>query len=291
MKTTTHPPLPSPANPARYDGHGGEFSAPEGWSAEQVRAYYDLAAARIAELEAEIAAVGAGGVQALSAGPAGWKLVPVEPTQEMLNSPSNAWPADAKVTWAAMLAASPTPPAEQPGTPPDGEALSAGPAASIQNSGWFTKKPVTVAAAQWFKNGDHPLDHEPIEIKNPTAIDLEKYYDYKQSEGKVVRYYRHPGVPGESPCEQCGKPHHAHGWVDTLEQGHRVCPGDWIITGVKGERYPCKPDIFQATYTAASPTPPAEQPAQPGAVYAELPRAGAIGYASVVDVDRYATHT
>lgn len=57
MKTTTHPPLPSPANPARYDGHGGEFSAPEGWSAEQMRAYYDLSLARIAELEAEIAGV------------------------------------------------------------------------------------------------------------------------------------------------------------------------------------------------------------------------------------------
>lgn len=27
-----------------------------------------------------------------------------------------------------------------------------------------------------------------------------------------------------------------------------VNPGDWIITGVQGERYPCKPDIFAATY-------------------------------------------
>jgi hypothetical protein len=27
--------------------------------------------------------------------------------------------------------------------------------------------------------------------------------------------------------------------------------GDWIITGVKGERYPCKPDIFEATYEPA----------------------------------------
>ncbi len=27
-----------------------------------------------------------------------------------------------------------------------------------------------------------------------------------------------------------------------------VTPGDWIITGVKGERYPCKPDIFEMTY-------------------------------------------
>lgn len=25
-------------------------------------------------------------------------------------------------------------------------------------------------------------------------------------------------------------------------------PGDWIIRGVKGELYPCKPDIFEATY-------------------------------------------
>ena len=28
-------------------------------------------------------------------------------------------------------------------------------------------------------------------------------------------------------------------------------PGDWIITGIKGEIYPCKPDIFEATYTPA----------------------------------------
>jgi len=36
--------------------------------------------------------------------------------------------------------------------------------------------------------------------------------------------------------------------VATLEGPHHVSPGDWIITGVKGERYPCKPDIFAATY-------------------------------------------
>ena len=38
------------------------------------------------------------------------------------------------------------------------------------------------------------------------------------------------------------------GWIQTLEGGHQVTPRDWIITGVKGERYPCKPDIFEATY-------------------------------------------
>ena len=41
------------------------------------------------------------------------------------------------------------------------------------------------------------------------------------------------------------------GWIETLEDGYVVTPGDWIITGVKGERYPCKPDIFAATYEAA----------------------------------------
>ena len=34
----------------------------------------------------------------------------------------------------------------------------------------------------------------------------------------------------------------------TLEGYHAVTPGDWIITGVKGEHYPCKPDIFEMTY-------------------------------------------
>ena len=37
-------------------------------------------------------------------------------------------------------------------------------------------------------------------------------------------------------------------WIETLEGGHIVSPGDYIITGVKGEKYPCKPDIFEATY-------------------------------------------
>ena len=36
--------------------------------------------------------------------------------------------------------------------------------------------------------------------------------------------------------------------IKTLEGTMRADPGDWIITGVKGERYPCKPDIFAATY-------------------------------------------
>lgn len=74
----------------------------------------------------------------------------------------------------------------------------------------YRKKPVVIEATQWFKPGDHP------------AVVL-KYAQGRHAE---------EGVP----------------WVDTLEGGHVVTPGDFIITGIKGEHYPCKPDIFEATY-------------------------------------------
>jgi hypothetical protein len=45
----------------------------------------------------------------------------------------------------------------------------------------------------------------------------------------------------------------AHGTlsIDTLEGQHLVLWDDWIIQGVKGELYPCKSDIFSATYEPA----------------------------------------
>jgi len=36
--------------------------------------------------------------------------------------------------------------------------------------------------------------------------------------------------------------------VDTLEGKHEVTDGDYIITGIAGEKYPCKPHIFNKTY-------------------------------------------
>ncbi len=102
----------------------------------------------------------------------------------------------------------------------------------------YRKKPVIIEAMQWFKNGDHPFDNsQPISPENPSL-----------SEGELVRYFRRPDVNGATICSECGFPFHAHGWIDTLEDGHRVCPADWIITGIKDEKYPCKPDIFKATY-------------------------------------------
>ena len=70
----------------------------------------------------------------------------------------------------------------------------------------------------------------------------------------------HPQVRGTSYGElvemtgsACSKDEHMWDWsvlgvIDTLEGKMVVNPGDYIITGVKGEVYPCKPDIFEMTY-------------------------------------------
>jgi hypothetical protein len=81
----------------------------------------------------------------------------------------------------------------------------------------FRKKPVIIEATQWFRMGDHP---------------------------NVIGSINEP----DSWCMVCSKPYHRHGWIHTLEGGYIVCPGDWIITGIRGECYPCKPDIFELTY-------------------------------------------
>lgn len=41
------------------------------------------------------------------------------------------------------------------------------------------------------------------------------------------------------------------GEIETLEGNYEVSENDWIIKGVKGELYPCKPDIFEMTYEKA----------------------------------------
>ena len=43
--------------------------------------------------------------------------------------------------------------------------------------------------------------------------------------------------------------------IETLEGWMRVSPGDWIIRGIKGEFYPCKPDIFEGTYESVEAQP------------------------------------
>jgi hypothetical protein len=104
----------------------------------------------------------------------------------------------------------------------------------------YRKKPVVIDATRWFKNGDHPLDY-----RNDVDGQERKRLNW---EGDAVRRYRDPFVFGATPCRHCGNIMHVHGWIDTLEGGHIVCPGDWIIRGVQGEFYPCKDEIFKLTY-------------------------------------------
>jgi len=95
----------------------------------------------------------------------------------------------------------------------------------------YRKKPVVIEATQWFKVGDH------------TEVVKLELSEWQRNHPECI-----------SPtCHGCGSTEYetTHGYVGTLEGGHVVCPGDWIITGVQGERYPCKPDIFAATYEAA----------------------------------------
>ena len=73
----------------------------------------------------------------------------------------------------------------------------------------FVRKPVVVSAVQWFPG--------------------------KRVAG--VRSAPKPGSPGERIA-----------YVETIEGPLTVSPGDWIVTGVEGERYPCKPDIFKQLY-------------------------------------------
>ena len=66
--------------------------------------------------------------------------------------------------------------------------------------------------------------------KKPVVIEATQWFKH----GDHPKVHRHP--------------ERELGIVLTLEGTHVVTPGDWIITGVKGEHYPCKPDIFEMTY-------------------------------------------
>lgn len=81
----------------------------------------------------------------------------------------------------------------------------------------YRKKPIVIEATEWFKQGDH------VNVKDFT-------------------------LPNNESCNYCNDNKTLHGYIATLEGGHIVCPGDFIITGVHGEHYPCKPDIFEKTY-------------------------------------------
>lgn len=76
--------------------------------------------------------------------------------------------------------------------------------------------------------------------KKPVVIEAHQFY----------RNWESLGIEGVCAKPECLR-HGPH--VHTLEgTSYRLEEGDWIIKGVKGEFYPCKPDIFEATYEPLS---------------------------------------
>jgi len=91
--------------------------------------------------------------------------------------------------------------------------------------GKYRKKPVVIDAVQWMTLGDHPS------VRGTSYAEVSR-------------------VLGTSGCSR-EEPYwgwHVMGMIDTLEGAHAVIPGDWVITGVRGEVYPCKDGIFRETY-------------------------------------------
>lgn len=92
----------------------------------------------------------------------------------------------------------------------------------------YRKKPVVIDAVQW--SGQN-LEEVMNFITNGTGT-----FDHLPTTGGQIK----PGV-GHTPAD-------GRLYIPTLEGDMAASPMDWIIKGVKGEFYPCKPDIFEATY-------------------------------------------
>ncbi len=114
-------------------------------------------------------------------------------------------------------------------------------------------RPREVEATQWFKNGDHPGDYSKTHCGFEKGEPREFHSDERRAkgwEGDVVRYFRHPAIPGASKCVICKIQFHDHGWIDEGGPGTTVCPGDWVITAPNGEHYTMQPGIFSWNYEA-----------------------------------------
>ena len=88
----------------------------------------------------------------------------------------------------------------------------------------------------------------PLFRKKPVTIEAEQFDGTVESANRILAWIGRNGadakrVHGTKP--DCGI------IISTLEGDMTAIPGDWIIRGVSGEFYPCKPDIFAATYEAA----------------------------------------
>lgn len=98
----------------------------------------------------------------------------------------------------------------------------------------FRKKPVVISAEQWFP--DHHVEGVQYIYSKPIK-DVLGF--------ELVPLSHEMGIEALHDSE---KKAYVRAVVKTLEGDHTVTPGDFIVTGVEGEKYPCKERIFKATY-------------------------------------------
>jgi len=86
--------------------------------------------------------------------------------------------------------------------------------------------------------------------KKPVVVEAERY----NATDREALSFDFREALCKPPCDQGGFRYdngRALAHIDTLEGPIQVSDGDWIIRGVAGEFYPCKPDIFEQTYEEA----------------------------------------
>lgn len=75
---------------------------------------------------------------------------------------------------------------------------------------------------------------------------------YRKKPVVIEAWQNDSSIPPDWIINACGggelPPGRGSLFISTLEGVMEARPGDWLIRGVKGEVYPCKPDIFAATY-------------------------------------------
>lgn len=86
--------------------------------------------------------------------------------------------------------------------------------------------------------------------KKPVEIEAVQFVGGPDSACEVIRFASLPGT-AYITLEQPDGSLKEHICIATLEGVMQADSGDWVIKGIKGEFYPCKPDIFQATYESA----------------------------------------
>lgn len=85
--------------------------------------------------------------------------------------------------------------------------------------------------------------------KKPVEIEAMRL-DGSERSAAAVAAWAAPATPGIAAWVAPGQPM-PDDWgvhIETLEGTMHASPGDYVIRGVQGEFYPCKPDIFEATY-------------------------------------------